>query len=465
MDWDLIIIGAGPAGMAAAVQANKLGCTVLVLDRQQEPGGQIYRSVNSATPEARKSLGKDYCHGKALVDQFFASNVTFMPSTTVWHVDKGKVYVSQGGESKALSARHILMATGAMERPVPVEGWTLPGVLGAGASDVLLKSAGLMPKGPVIVCGNGPLILQSVEHLRHFNIPIAGIVMTGDLKLSMRAAPAFPQALLRPCYLVKGGLMGLGVVRGGKTFYGAHSLSIESTGSNASDMLRLSFSSLGNKKHTLEAATILLHEGIISETRITHLAGLAHDWDPEQRSWYARADVWGSTSSEGMSVAGDCAGVKGALASITRGSLAALEIARKLGKISQEERDKQSCKKRFDLFRYARMQSFLDRVFVPNPKNLCMSDETIVCRCEGLSAGALRKAILDGSHSLAGLKSQARCGMGTCQGRMCSSAVAELISQCHGIPLDQLEQYQAQFPLTPISLGELASMTMPPNEF
>ena len=114
-----------------------------------------------------------------------------------------------------MQARQLLIATGAMERPVPLPGWTLPGVLGAGAADVLLKSASMLPEGPVVLCGNGPLILQTVVHLKHFGIPIAGVALTGSPASLFKAALRMPGALLRPQYLLHG--MGMGL----RTFFGA----------------------------------------------------------------------------------------------------------------------------------------------------------------------------------------------------------------------------------------------------
>lgn len=171
---------AGPAGMSAALQATRHGLSVLVLDRQAEPGGQIFRSAGSASADKRKEIGADYARGEALVREFRQSPATFLGGANVWHLAPGRAYVSHQGTSHVMQARQILIATGAMERPVPLPGWTLPGVLGAGAADVLLKSASMLPEGPVVLCGNGPLILQTVVHLKHFGIPIGGVALTGS---------------------------------------------------------------------------------------------------------------------------------------------------------------------------------------------------------------------------------------------------------------------------------------------
>ena len=152
--------------------------------------------------DKRKQIGADYARGEALVREFRQSPATFLGGANVWHLAPGRAYVSHQGTSHVMQARQILIATGAMERPVPLPGWTLPGVLGAGAADVLLKSASMLPEGPVVLCGNGPLILQTVVHLKHFGIPIAGVALTGSPASLFKAALRMPGALLRPQYLL-----------------------------------------------------------------------------------------------------------------------------------------------------------------------------------------------------------------------------------------------------------------------
>ena len=301
--WDIVIIGAGPAGMSAALQATRHGLSVLVLDRQAEPGGQIFRSAGSASADKRKQIGADYARGEALVREFRQSPATFLGGANVWHLAPGRAYVSHQGTSHVMQARQILIATGAMERPVPLPGWTLPGVLGAGAADVLLKSASMLPEGPVVLCGNGPLILQTVVHLKHFGIPIAGVALTGSPASLFKAALRMPGALLRPQYLLHGMGMGLRTFFGAPCHPAANDISIRRDG----ETLTVDFTSFGKRK-SLQGTAVLLHEGVVPETRITRLARCRHAWNPRQRYWHAETDVWGKTNVCGIRVAGDSAG-------------------------------------------------------------------------------------------------------------------------------------------------------------
>lgn len=455
--WDVIIVGAGPAGMAAALELRRRKLDVLVLDRQQEPGGQVWRRAGSAPQELVGFLGGEYEEGRAMVRQFRHSGAEFQAGAQVWHLLPGNVFASIAGRSHELCAKQILIATGAMERPVPVPGWTEPGVLGAGAADVLLKAGGMTFDGPVVLCGNGPLILQTLDHLLRLKVRVSGVALTGSPKNSLRAMSRFYGAAARPLYFMRGAGMALRGLAARVPFYpGCSGLRLVKQG----ESFTASFRSLGRERR-LEGTTVLLHEGIISEQRITRLARCSHTWEPLQRYWHVTADAWGSTSVSGIRAAGDCAGVRGVAASVVTGRMAALGIATELGVATMSERDALARPLRRKLARCSAMQALTDRMFAPSPAQLQPADDAIVCRCEELTAAELRSRISQGCMSPDSLKAQSRSGMGTCQGRMCSAAVAEMISQAWGIPMENLEPYHAQPPLIPLSIGELAEMDMP----
>ena len=228
------------------------------------------------------------------------------------------------------------------------------------------------------------------------------------------------------------------------------------------ETLTVDFTSFGKRK-SLQGTAVLLHEGVVPETRITRLARCRHAWNPRQRYWHAETDVWGKTNVCGIRVAGDSAGVRGADAAIASGEAVALDICRELGALTLETRDRLAKAALFRLYRCDAMQPFMETFFAPSPSALLPADDAVVCRCEELTAGELRRTIEAGCYSPDGLKSQARPGMGTCQGRMCSAAVAEMIAHAHGLPIETLPPYHAQPPLFPLPLEELASMSIPPE--
>lgn len=242
--WDIVITGAGPTGMSAALQVMRHGPSVLVLDQQAEPGDQIFRSAGSASADKRKQIGADYVRGEALIHEFRQSPTTFLGGTNVWYLTPGRAYVSHQGTNYVTQVRQILITTDAMECPVPLPGWTLPGALGAGAADVLLKSASMLPEGPVVLCGNGPLILQTAVRLKYFGIPIAGVVLTGSPASLFEVALCMSGVLLRPQYLLHG--MGMGL----RAFFGApcHPVADDIFIRRDGETLTVNFTSFGKRK-------------------------------------------------------------------------------------------------------------------------------------------------------------------------------------------------------------------------
>ncbi len=209
---DLLVVGAGPAGLAAATTAAGLGVDTLLLDEQAAPGGQIYRAITTTPVTDRGILGPDYWHGASLVEPFQRSGARYEPGATVWAVSQRtaaqpeagfEVAYSVGGEARMLLAKQLLLATGAQERPFPIPGWTLPGVITAGAGQVLLKSAGLVPTGHTVLAGCGPLLyLVAWQYVK------AGVKVDALLETTPagRLGQAMPQlwGFLRSPYLAKG---------------------------------------------------------------------------------------------------------------------------------------------------------------------------------------------------------------------------------------------------------------------
>ena len=157
--YDVAVVGAGPAGLAAAANCARAGLMTVLFDEQASPGGQIYRAI-SATPVKRDTIfGADYWSGARLVRDFLASGAQYVPTATVWSLTREReIGVSVAGSARIVRAEQVILATGALERPFPVPGWTLPGVMTVGAAQILLKSSGLVPHGRTVLAGCGPLL-------------------------------------------------------------------------------------------------------------------------------------------------------------------------------------------------------------------------------------------------------------------------------------------------------------------
>jgi len=454
--YDMVIIGAGPGGLAAAVTADKLGLSTLLVDEQPEPGGQVYRSIERSRPENAQVLGKDYFAGKPLVKAFRASGTTYLPNNSVWNIDNSfNVDLLAENGSKRVRGRQLLFSIGALERPVPIPNWTLPGVMGAAAADILFKSSDMVPQGPVILAGSGPLLLLAACHLVDNGVEIAAMVETAGGRDYFKALTYLPGALLRGSYLLKGLQMRLKLRRSGVPVYlGCRDLAV--IGKEKAEGLRFTHH---GKQHEVSAATVLLHEGVVPNLRLSQLLNCEHEWYEPQRYWRPVLDRWGRTSVPGVSVAGDAGGIGGGLLAEYAGHLVAIDTACRLEKISMAERDQLAAPYRKKANRDRLIRPFIDHVFPPNPQALVPPDDaTIVCRCEELTAGHIRQAVAQGARHPAQVKGQTRSGMGPCQGRMCAATIAEIIAASCSLDMTQVGSLRVRPPLKPLSIEQMANL-------
>jgi thioredoxin reductase/bacterioferritin-associated ferredoxin len=452
--YDLAVIGAGPAGLAAATLAARQGVSTVLLDEQPAPGGQIYRSVTETPVRDPKVLGPDYWHGAGLVKPFQESGADYLPGTTVWSVSRTlEIGLSRDGAARILSAKHIILATGALERPFAIPGWTLPGVMGAGAAQVLLKSSGLVATGNVVLAGTGPLLwLLAWQYLR------AGAEITAILDTTPR--PNWRQAMPHMTGFVRSGYIGKGlnllldVRRKVKVIGNVTALRAEGDGQVRSVVYRQ-----GNgAEQRLPAETLLLHQCVIPNINLANAIGCAQSWDETQRCWTPQTDAWGATTVEGVSLAGDGAGIGGALSAEHQGRLTALDALHRLGRIDRQQRDRDAVPHREALEKAKQGRVFLDTLYKPAQDFRVPPDDTIVCRCEEVTAAQVRDAVKLGCSGPNQAKSFLRCGMGPCQGRLCGPTVTEVIADARGVSPAEVGYYRLRPPVKPITLAELASL-------
>jgi len=459
---DLAVVGGGPAGLKAATQAAELGLDTVLFDEQAVPGGQIYRNIEQVAaqrPQALKLLGTDYHDGLALVNAFRCSGATYQPQTAVWEIaaendDDAPIALGTvaGGGAVLHHARAVIIATGAMERPVPLPGWTLPGVMGAGAVQTLLKGSAMIPNTPTVLIGCGPLLYLVAWQLLRAGAPPRALWLTTPRSQWWQALPSLPGMLPFGGELWKG-LRWIRELRaaGVSILSGAEDLVIE-----GDEQVEAVSARFGGHREQIDTRLVLLHHGIVPNAQLTMAAGCEHLWNPLQCCWRPRLDGWGTTSTSRILAAGDGAGIGGARAARMRGQLAALEVAHQLLCIDTTQRDALAHDALHGLARELGARPFLDRLFPP--PELSVSDDLIVCPCEGVSAGELRKVIRLGCPGPNQAKAFTRCGMGPCQGRMCGLAVSETFARERGISVKTIGHYHLRPPIKPLTVGELAGL-------
>ncbi len=454
--YPLIVIGAGPAGLAAAATAGEQGVETALLDEQPAPGGQIYRNVESIPEQHSKHLGSEYRRGAGLVQAMRKSGAEWFAETSVWSLNsRRELGVLHQGQARLLKADQVIIASGAQERPVPFPGWTLPGVMNAGAGQILLKQAGMVPADGVVLAGSGPLLLLLAWQYLRAGVQVQAVLDVQPMSNWLRAAPYLPKALMAHHYITKG----LGYKRdlkaaGVTTRHGVKDL--RALGGDHVNAVEYIYR---NKLHRIRTPLLLVHFGVIPQTHLSRAAGCSHQCDKAQQCRQPVTDTWGATDVEGVSVAGDGAGIGGARTAEHAGRLAALDAAHHLGRLDAQERDKLA---KADL-RWMKdellIRPFLDAMFRPPTIMLTHhADEEVLCRCEEVTAGDVRQALDEGHGSPNEVKFHTRCGMGPCQGRQCADSVAQLIAYETGKDPRDVEPYRVRTPLRPISIGQMAAL-------
>ena len=452
--YSIVIIGAGPAGLAAAATAADLGVEVGLLDEQPAPGGQIYRNIEAIPENTSKYLGNEYQRGASLVHAVRESSVHYLNETSVWSLDsKGEIGILHNGEAKLITADQVLIATGAQERPVPFPGWTLPGVMNAGAGQILLKQSGIVPDNGVVLAGSGPLLLLLAWQYQRAGVEVKAVLDTQPLSNWFRAAPHLPKALLAHHYITKGlaykrELKAAGI----RTQHGIKDL--RATGG---DKIHAVEYICRNKLERIETPLLLVHFGLIPQIHLSQAAGCEHDWNDKQLCWQPVTDKWGSTDIDTISVAGDGSGIGGARTAEHAGRLAAFNMACRLGHISPKRRDKLAKKDLRWMKDDLLIRPFLDAMFRP-PKTMLRhpTNEEILCRCEEVTAGDIRRALDEGHRSPNEVKFFTRCGMGPCQGRQCASSVAQLIAYETRANPEKVQPYRVRTPVKPVNIKQMA---------
>jgi NADPH-dependent 2,4-dienoyl-CoA reductase/sulfur reductase-like enzyme len=456
-DVGLAVIGAGPAGLAAAATAAGLGVDVLLLDENPNVGGQIFRAIAGNPVNNHTLLGADYWRGETLARDAAASSAQHAAGATVWSVSPYEgagfeIAVSMAGRSRLITAREVMLATGALERPFPIPGWTLPGVMSCGGAQSALKASGLVPDGRVVIAGCGPLLWLIAWQYLNAGVAIEAILDTTPHANWLNALPHLP-AFLDSTYFSKGAKLLLAVRRKVRVIGGVRSLRAEGT-----DKVEAVIYTTAGRQRRIATDLLLLHQGVVPNINLSQAIGCRHRFDDLQLAWTPETDPWGLTSMAGVTVAGDGAGIAGAEIAAERGRIAAIGAAHRLGRIDATWRNRHAAESSAPLTHFMRGRPFLDALYRPAKTFRVPHGDTIVCRCEEVTAERIRATVPLGATGPNQMKAFLRCGMGPCQGRLCGLTVTELIADVRGVSPAEVGHYRLRPPVKPITLGELAAM-------
>ena len=397
---------------------------------------------------------------------FKRSGARYVPQATVWSIDRRDdgtfaVAISAGPpharHTLTVESRAVILATGALERPFPIPGWTLPGVFMAGAAQILLKTAGIIPGGqrcsPVadLCCGSSRLSCcapgrRSMRCSTRRRAAGSGGRSRTRRRFCCRRISARGRELVRT------------VRRRVRVVEYVTSLAVD--GAAAATAIRFG---VDGQRHSLPVDQVLLHQGVVPDINLAGAAGCALAWNDLQACFAPVVDAWGGTTVPGLYVAGDGAGIAGALAAEARGRLTALGVANALGRIDSDARERDAQRYRRDHAMAARGRLFLDTLYRPADAFRIPEGDTLACRCEEVSAATLTQLARGGCAGPNQMKALARCGMGACQGRWCGLTVTELIAHAQRRDPAEVGYYRLRFPTKPVPLSDLVALSSTPE--
>lgn len=429
---DVGVVGAGPAGMAAATSLARGGLSVAVLDEGPAAGGQIFRQLPNGASAAAIAEPPSHHHGHALLQQFGGSNVQHLRGAVVWDARPGRLWFEHDGQSKLLRCQRIVLAPGAYDRCVPFPGWTLPGVVTAGALQVMVRGFGIVPGKRAVVAGSGPLLLPTVTALLSAGVQVVAACEASSRWRALRALPGvfgngarFREALWYGKQLLRAGVR----LRWGWTIVGCD---------GDGRVQRATIAKVdgdgrprpGTEQH-FDVDVVGAGFGLVPSIELGLLLGCAARHDAARGGHVLTVDEAQRTSVAGVFAAGEIAGIGGAEVAIAEGELAAAAVLHELrgAAIPSVLRDKAR--------RERRAADAMLRAFAPLPGLTALAKpDTIVCRCEDVPLSRAREAAALHGGSLRAIKVGCRAGMGPCQARICGPSLQALACGTPGQPMD-----------------------------
>jgi D-hydroxyproline dehydrogenase subunit alpha len=443
LEPDVLVIGGGAGGLTAAGTAAAAGARVTLIDERQQAGGQFYKQPADPHADPPDQQARD---GRALIQRARDAGVEFLASTAAWGAFAPLTIaaVTPAG-STLIRPKQLIVATGAYERGVPVPGWTLPGVMTTGAAQTLLRTDRVVAGRRVLVCGHGPFNLQVARELAR-----AGAAIEAVVELSARPGAAQAGMLGRmlrhaPDLLWQGlALRGALARRGVRILHGDALAGVE----HRDGALRATLRSGA----VFAVDTVLMGYGFMPSNELLLALGCRHEFDAGRGHLVTQRDADCRTSVDGVLAVGDCCGLSGARVAVEEGVIAGAAAATALGHAVEARAVAQA---RARLARHREFQTALWQLYAAPPlqAELARSD-TMVCRCEEVTLGAVEAALAEDCPSIGEVKRRTRLGMGACQGRYCAPVLAAMLARA-GRPLDAHAFFAPRAPAKPMAIRDL----------
>lgn len=439
---EVVVVGAGPAGLSAAVAAAQAGAEVVLVDQSLRPGGQYFRQLPPGFQgNGRPDWGTDEEKGRALLDDLSRQKIEILADTVAYAMVADKTLsLAQQTSSFQLKGQRLILATGAYERPVPFPGWTLPGVFTAGALQTLVKIQRVLPGRRIMVAGSGPLLYVVAATLLDAGAELVALVEAAQVRSGWRQSPRLWrswQPLLR-------GLEYLRQVRdAGAPVLFNHAV-VRATGDEQVRQVTVmrvddTWRPQPGSEQDFEVDALCVSYGFLPSAELARLAGCQVEYRPELHAYVPVHDGNMETSLPGVFVAGEVAGTGGAGIAMAQGQIAGIVAANQLGYAGEPGVARQLQAARKGLAGLERFRDAMNETFALRPGIWDLATEdTIICRCEEITKGEIRAATQEGSLSSREVKLRTWAGMGPCQGRFCTHAILQIMAEVTEVEVSEI---------------------------
>lgn len=486
---DVAVVGAGPAGLAAAVSAAETGAAVVLVDAGAQPGGQFWRHRPETVvpmPDGRGHHGwKSYLDLRTRFDAArLEGRITYFPGLQIWMAQQNQPAQGDAGftlrttptvaaaasdasaagaqtvGAQTVVARRLVLCPGGYDRQLPVPGWDLPGVMAAGGIQAFIKANGMLPGKRFVIAGTGPFLLPVAANIAEAGGKVLAVLESSSPSAwlpHLRAAAGVPEKALE-------GVEYAAVFARHRIPYRTRSIVTEVLGSRAVGSQTLGTDRVSGVRTAKVDADGNIRPGTERIYEDVDVVGFGWGFTPQMElplsfGIETRLDADGSlvgvvderqqSSVPGLYLAGEVTGVGGATLAVLEGIAAGTAAAG--GPVVPEKTA-------------ARHRRFAEAMHGAHPVPAAWQDwltpDTTVCRCEEVTAGQITEARESlGARDARSLKSFTRAGMGWCQGRVCGFASACLGAGPGASPTAESLSGIAKRPLAaPVGIGELAAL-------
>ncbi|MCF8105268.1 MAG: NAD(P)/FAD-dependent oxidoreductase [Desulfohalobiaceae bacterium] len=456
----VIIVGAGPAGLAAAEVLAEKGIKTLLLDENRQPGGQLLRFAPPAAGREslyRNSVGRK---GRSLLACLQSSTIDVLTSAQVIGFEApDRLWVDAGtGGVRELRFEALLLATGAREKFLSFPGWTLPGVISSGGAQLLIKGSGVLPAPEMVIGGCGVLPLALAGEVLKNKGRVQAVLDESALADSLGLLRLLPRQLPR---VLQGGL-GLGrLLLAGRRVRHRTRIVQARGDKRLEEVVTAGIDARGRvvpgTEREIETGSLAMGYGFAPNIELAREVGCDLLFTPDKGGWAVRVDECQQSSQALVFAAGEPTGVAGGNKAALEGAIAGLSIVSRLkGRPGRQERRNLEVLQA-GLQKELRFGAFLNRLTrIPEAGYRVIPPETVVCRCEQVRQAEILKAIGRGLNTVPGVKKATRCGMGICQGRTCGPILTEILRVHPDLPDAEPALFSVRPPLKPVSVGDLA---------